>query len=123
MVAAQGVYSRQNSIMAYAFLAPNPMAARLAASVCIPWAEFTLLMPNSTQKLDTTTSLAEIPEISATPSCQCPSPAGAIIGSIQRPMTAPKLWDTSVTMPVLPKFSKNQITMDARKIVVPALVR
>ena len=38
-------------------------------------------------------------------------------------ITAPKLSDTSVTMPWIPKFNKNHRMIEATKIVVPAFVR
>ncbi len=89
----------------------------------MPASELALATPNSTAKLDTTTSFAEIPDSSATPICHMPSPAGARTGTSSRPRPAPKLSAGFSTMPVNPKFSTNQITMDAIKIVVPALVR
>ena len=36
MVAVQGMYSRQNTISAYALAAPNPIVANVAAIVFIP---------------------------------------------------------------------------------------
>ena len=91
--------------------------------VSMPAAEFTLETPNSTEKEETTTSLAEMPEISATAICHRPSPAGASTGTRKRPMAAPKLSEGSVTIPRMPKFRTNQITMEAKKMVVPAFVR
>ena len=123
MVAAQGTYSRQNTIMQYAFKGPKPSPASCPVRDAIPEAEFTLLMPKSTQKLLTTTSFAEMPEISATPICHMPSPAGARIGSIQWPRASPKLSYTSVTMPWAPKFKRNQIIIEAIIIIPPIFFR
>ncbi len=55
----------------------------------MPAGEVTLPIPNNIPKLDTTTSLAAIPDISATTTCHIPRPAGLRIGDITFPIIAP----------------------------------
>ena len=82
-----------------------------------------MLIPKSTLKLETTTSLADKPEISATATCHRPRPAGRSTGTSTWPIMAAKLSCTSDTKPVVPVFNTNHSTMEAIKIVVPALLR
>ena len=103
--------------------APNPMDARTATKLSIPWAVVIFWMPKSTLQLDTTTSFAAMPEISATTICQYPRPSGSKNGTISFPTMEPKLSLISVTYPVVPKFRSAHMIMDARKITVPAFVR
>ena len=89
----------------------------------MPAAELIFPIPNNTEKLDTTTSFAEIPEIKATAICHIPSPAGLSTGSNTFPIEAPKLSDTCSVIPWKLKFSKNQRIIEAIKMVVPAFVK
>ena len=74
--------------------------------------------------LDTTTSFAATPDIRATIICQYPSPVGFMTGTRNLAATAAKLSDISPeASPCGPRFSRNQRTIDARNIVVPAFVR
>ena len=61
IVAIHGVYNKQKIINAYAFKLPNPAAVSAAVKADIPSAELILLIPYKTEKLDTTTSFAEMP--------------------------------------------------------------
>ena len=70
MVAVQGMYSRQKTINAKALAEPNPIVCNKAERPDIPAAVVTFGIPNSTLQLDTTTSLAAIPAMSATMICQ-----------------------------------------------------
>ncbi len=88
---------------------------------CIPACELALATPKRTAKLETTTSFAEMPDMSATTICHIPRPAGTRSGTRKRPIAAPKLSAGFSTSPRGPKFNTNHITMDAIKIVVPAL--
>ena len=97
--AAQGLYSRQNSMKQYAFSGPKPMDPRMPCSAVIPSGELRPPIPNRTEQLDTTISFAVNPQIKATAICQKPSPAGARIGTSAWPIAAPKLSDTRLTMP------------------------
>ena len=69
-VAAQGIYSSEKVINARALAGPKPMPLRMADRLAMPAAEFTLFTLNSTAQLETTTSLADTPAISATTICQ-----------------------------------------------------
>ena len=69
-VAAQGIYSRQNTIRLTALRGPKPISASAAAKAPMPAAEAVFATPNSTAQLVTTTSLAEMPAMSATTICQ-----------------------------------------------------
>ena len=80
-VATQGMYSRQNTIRHTAFSGPKPIAVRASVNASEPCAA-----PSSTAQLETTTSLAEMPAISATTICQKPSPITANAGERNLPM-------------------------------------
>ena len=77
----------------------------------------------STVKLDTTTSLADTPAISATTISHISSPQGLRIGAMNFATDAAKDSEGSSTNPLLPTLSTNQTIMEAIKIVVPAFVR
>ena len=70
IVAVHGTYSRQNTMREYAFAALNPIAPSVATKLSMPWDVVIFCIPKSTLQLDTTTSFAAIPEISATTICQ-----------------------------------------------------
>ena len=74
---------------------PKPIPFNADAKALIPSGELALTMPNNTAQLDTTTSLAEIPAISATAICQKPRPMGAKKRTSHLPSMDPKLWDIS----------------------------
>ena len=119
IVAIHGVYNKQKIINAYAFKLPNPAAVSAAVKADIPSAELILLIPYKTEKLDTTTSFAEMPEIRATAICQLPRPAGRSTGSKIWPKAAAKLCETSETNPSGPEFKTNHKTMDAINVGKP----
>ncbi len=125
IAAAQGTYNRTKSIMQYAFRGPNSgsIAFRFSATAPRPAAVSAFPTPKSTEKLDTTTSFAEMPAIRDTMICHRPRPAGRISGSNHFPIAAPKLSAGLSTMPDVPKFSTSQIRIDAINMVVPALDR
>ena len=99
------------------------MALKEFIKEAIPSGEVILVTPKSTAQLETTTSLAEIPAISATTICQKPRPMGAKKGTSHLPSMAPKLDAISVEYPWGPKFKSTQIASVAMKIVVPAFSR
>lgn len=68
--AVQGTYSRQNTISERPLAAVNPMEPSADTMESIPEEEVMFWMPNKTLQLDTTTSFAAIPAISATTICQ-----------------------------------------------------
>ena len=117
------MYSRQNTIRHTAFKGPNPMPASSSANAAMPSAELAFTMPNSTAQLETTTSFAEMPAISATAICQKPSPTGMNTGAMNLPTYAAKLLPMSSTNPPGPKYSSAHIIMVAINIVVPAFTR
>ena len=75
------MYSRQNTIRQMAFSPPKPMAVSAPAMSAAP-----LPVPSTTAQLETTTSFAEMPAMSATTICQKPSPIGANAGCRNLPM-------------------------------------
>ena len=99
------------------------MEDRTPDSWFMPPAELMFPIPNRTEKLDTTTSLADRPDISATAILQSPRPAGFRTGTRTRPIIAAKLLETSSTNPDGPLFNTNHRTMEARNMVVPALLK
>ena len=80
--------------------------------------------PSRTVKVETTLSLAIKPEISAVEIRQSPKPNGANTGEITPAMAASMLSEEFSTMSRRKsKVCKNQITTDATKIMVNALVK
>ena len=78
----------------------------------------------STVKVDTTASLAVKPVINAVAARQSPKPSGANIGAIILPTFASILNElSSTTFSRVSKLCKNQIMIDAKKIMVNALVK
>ncbi len=71
---------------ARALAGPNPMPSRASWRAAVPTA--VPLTPNSTERLETTTSLAEMPARSAAARRQSPEPKGASAGAMARPTTA-----------------------------------
>ena len=70
IVAVHGMYNRQNTIREYALAVPNPIPLSVEARTVIPAVVVTLPIPKSTLQLETTTSFAAIPAMSATTICQ-----------------------------------------------------
>ena len=77
IVAVHGTYSRQNTISARALAVPNPILFKATSAVLMPCAVAMFEIPKRTPQLETTTSLAAIPAISATMICQYQRHAGA----------------------------------------------
>ena len=78
--------------------------------------------PVKTVKVLTTVSFAVIPVISAVDARQSAKPSGVKIGAMNLPMEASMLVVLSVTrLNDQSKLCKNQITMEARKMMVNAL--
>ena len=69
IVAVHGTYSRQNTISARALAVPNPILFKATSAVLMPCAVAMFEIPKRTPQLETTTSLAAIPAISATMIC------------------------------------------------------
>ena len=72
---------------------------------------------------ETTVSLAAIPEISATAALQSPKPKGMNMGSSSLPMVAIKLYSASTIWKRQLKFCSAHNMIEARKIIVPALIK
>ena len=79
--------------------------------------------PRSTFSVLTTLSFAVNPVINAVEALQSPNPSGANIGAITPPIMASMLSPASFTkLKCISNVCKNQIIIDARKIIVKALV-
>ena len=115
--ATQGIYSTVNVRKAKADAGENiaPSAAESCASVVLPVKIVSVL---------TTVSFAERPVISAVDARQSVKPRGEKMGEITEPIVARILFDvSSVRFSFVSKFCKNQITIDARKIIVNAFFK
>ena len=108
MAATQGVYSRQK-------------ASRLAAARGVMVASSCWVEPKSTDRVETTLSLAIKPEMRAVEMRQSPKPRGAKTGAIQPAITARMLcWESATTARWVSKVCRNQMTMVATKMTVKA---
>lgn len=74
-----------------AFSGPKPIPVSAEEKTAIPWGELALTIPDRTAQLETTTSLADMPAISAASIYQDPRPIGAKTGTSHLPSMAPKL--------------------------------
>ena len=80
------------------------------------------LVPNNTLSVDTTASFAVIPVTRAVEILQSANPSGFKIGASKCPSMARRLFALSVTtFNRLSNVYRNQIIIDARKIIVNAL--
>lgn len=80
------------------------------------------LVPNNTLSVDTTASFAVIPVTRAVEILQSANPSGLKIGASKWPSMARRLFALSVTtFNRLSNVCRNQIIIDARKIIVNAL--
>ena len=73
--------------------------------------------------VETTASLATMPVSRATAACHSPKPSGLKTGAMKRPNT-PRIEVSGVAAAASAgvKFCSNQMTIDIRKMIVPALV-
>lgn len=79
-------------------------------------------VPSKTLSVETTASFAVIPVTSAVEILQSAKPSGLKIGAIKCPSIASKLFALSVTtFNLLSNVCKNQMIIEARKIIVKAL--
>lgn len=82
------------------------------------------MVPNNTLSVDTTASFAVIPVTRAVEILQSANPSGLKIGASKWPSMARRLFALSVTtFNRLSNVCRNQIIIDARKIIVNALLR
>ena len=113
IAATQGVYNNVNTRKLIAERTVNNVPSDAAT-----WAAF---VPSKTLSVETTASLAVIPVTSAVDILQSLKPSGLKIGAIKWPSIASKLFALSVTtFNLLSKVCKNQMIIDARKIIVNA---
>ena len=114
--AIQGMYSTVNTRKEKAVsVEGNTMCNMVVSSALVE-------APVKTVKVLTTVSFAVIPVISAVDARQSAKPSGVKIGAMNLPMEASMLVVLSVTrLNDQSKLCKNQITMEARKMMVNAL--
>ena len=114
IAATHGVYNNVNTRKLTAERTVNkvPRAADT-------WAAF---VPNKTLRVETTASFAVIPVTRAVEILQSAKPSGLKIGASKCPSMASRLFALSVTtFNRLSNVCKNQMIIDARKIIVNAL--
>ena len=108
IAATHGVYSRQKTSSAAADAVES-----VAVSSCV--------LPYMTFKVATTLSFARNPVIRAVVTFHVPKPSGAKTGAIKPAITARMLFPESFTrLKFRPKCCRNQITIEAMKMIVKA---
>lgn len=109
IAAIHGVYRRQNT-------------RRDAADSGESTSNNVFVLPNNTDKVETTLSFAINPAIKDVQIRQSPKPSGAKTGAI-KPATAARMlfWESETIAKCKSNVCKNQITRDAIKITVNAL--